>query len=101
MESLDFFQALVTEIGFPACDAASKDAAKLTVQFAPQHTRKKKGSGRPDLKINAAKAKLWTCRNFKIDNSGLDGTKVNRVEALTIKQKVVEHAGGEERDYEK
>ncbi len=34
---LSFFHALITEIGFPALDAASKDAAKMTVKFAGSH----------------------------------------------------------------
>ena len=39
---LDFFHALITEVGFPALDAASKDAAKMTVKFAPEYTRMKR-----------------------------------------------------------
>ena len=37
--ALNFFNALITEIGFPALDAASKDAAKMTIKFAPEYTR--------------------------------------------------------------
>jgi phage tail-like protein len=99
--TLDFFHALITEIGFPACDAASKDAAKLVTKFAIEHSRKKKGSGKGELKVDAAKAKRWTARNFKLEVAGLDCTHVNKVEAITVKQKVVEHAVGEMRDYQK
>ena len=101
METMDFFHALITEIGFPACDAASKDAAKLVVKMAPETTRKKKGSGKAELKIDAKKAKMWTARNFKLEIAGLDCSHVNKVEALTCKQKVIEHAVGEQRDYQK
>jgi phage tail-like protein len=101
METMDFFHALLAEIGFPACDAGSKDAAKLVVKFAPETTRKKPGSGTGELKVEAKKAKLWTARNFKIEIAGLDCSHVNKVEALTVKQKVIEHAVGEMRDYQK
>jgi len=100
-KTLDFFHGLITEVGFPACDAGSKDAAKLTTKIAIEHSREKKGSGKADLKIDAAKAKRWTARNFKLEIAGLDCTRVNKVEALVIKQKVVENAVGEMRDYEK
>src|SRR5687768_9401445 len=33
-----FTNALITEIGFPALDAASKDAAKMTLKFSPETT---------------------------------------------------------------
>jgi len=101
MQTMEFFHALITEIGFPACDAGSKDAAKLAVKFATEYTRKKKGSGDAQLTINAEKQKRWTARNFRLAIGGLDCTRVNKVEALTVKQKVVEHAVGEIRDYEK
>jgi hypothetical protein len=30
-----FANALITEVGFPALDGASKDASKMTIQFGP------------------------------------------------------------------
>src|SRR5262249_20433606 len=35
---LNFFNGLISEIGFPACDAGSKDSAKLTLKIAPDYT---------------------------------------------------------------
>jgi hypothetical protein len=100
-KTLDFFHGLIAEVGFPACDAASKDAAKLVTKVAIEHSREKKGSGKAELKIDAAKAKRWTARNFKLEIAGLDCSRVNKVEALVVKQKCVENAVGEMRDYEK
>jgi hypothetical protein len=40
-------QALITQIGLPALDAASKDAAKMTVKFAPEYTRTHAKTGNP------------------------------------------------------
>jgi hypothetical protein len=36
---LSFVEALISEIGFPALDASSKDAAKLTLKFSPEICR--------------------------------------------------------------
>jgi hypothetical protein len=33
-----FARGLITEIGFPALDASSKDAAKMTLRFQPETT---------------------------------------------------------------
>jgi hypothetical protein len=42
---LDFVNALITEVGFPALDAASKAACRMTVKFAPEYTRMQKANG--------------------------------------------------------
>jgi hypothetical protein len=41
----EFTNALITEVGFPALDAASKDAAHLTVRIKPEFSRLKRGAG--------------------------------------------------------
>jgi phage tail-like protein len=101
---MNFFQALVTEVGFPALDAASKDAAKMTVKFAPEKTRKvTKTGGAIKGEIGKGQQKKWLPANFKLVIDGLDDAckHVNKIEALTVKQKVVENPVGEMRDYEK
>lgn len=101
---LNFFNALITEVGLPACDASSKDAATMTVKFAPEYTRNKTGSG---AKISGptgnGQQKLWTPSNFRFRVDGFDDACkwVSKVEALTIKQKVVENPLGEIRDFQK
>jgi len=96
-----FFQAVITETSFPALDAASKDAAKITVKLTPEYTRTAKGSGMALIADTKAVQKKWLPANFKLEIAGLDCTHVNKIEPLVIKQKVVEHATGELRDYEK
>jgi hypothetical protein len=39
---ITFHAVLISEIGLPAMDAASKDAAKMTIKFTPEYTRSKK-----------------------------------------------------------
>jgi len=101
---LNFFQALITEVGFPACDAASKDAAKMAVKFSADYTRFVTQKGGP---VNAPQGKgeqkRWSPQNFRLKIDGLDNAcaRVVKVEALTVKQKVVEDPCGEHRDYQK
>ncbi len=97
----EFFNALITEIGFPALDAASKDAAKMTVKFAPEYTRVKVNSGAAIGTFKDDVQKKWLPSNFRLKIDGLDCTRVNKIEALTVKQKVVDNPVGELRDYEK
>lgn len=101
---LEFVEALITEVGMPALDAASKDAAKMTLKFKPEMTQRKVGSG-AKLSLAAPKAtaqKLWLPSNFRLTIDGMgDATKkVNKIEALVIKQKVTENAVGEEADFQ-
>jgi phage tail-like protein len=96
----DFSNALISEIGFPALDASSKDAAKMTIKFSPESTRYKAGSG-SQLKFSDPKIqKKWLPANFRLKIDGLDCTRVNKIEAITVKQKNVENPLGEIRGLE-
>jgi phage tail-like protein len=102
LSRLEFHNALITEFGMPALDAASKDAAKMTIKISPEFTRTQATAGGTAKAILAPKVqKRWLPRNFRLEIPGLDCTRVNRVEAITVKQKVVENPGGETRDYQK
>jgi phage tail-like protein len=95
---LQFQDALLTEVGMPALDAASKDAAKMTLKFSPEVTRRSSGGGGTVPADFSKVQKTWLTSNFRLEIDGLDTSKVNKVEALTIKQKVVENPVGEGRD---
>jgi phage tail-like protein len=100
LSRLEFSNAIITEVGLPALDASSKDAARMTIKFSPETTRYKKSGGRANGGLTG-KAKAWTPANFRLVISGLDCTRVARVEAITVKQTLVDNAVGERRDYEK
>jgi hypothetical protein len=80
----DFQNALITEIGFPACDAASKDPAFMSVTFAPQFTATKILTG--PIAGRPSNQKLWSPANFRFTIDGLDASAVSRVEAFSITQ---------------
>jgi hypothetical protein len=91
----------------PALEATSKDTAKLSVRFKPQEFRVSvldSGKKNPALKPNDPKVqKHWLPSNFRLKIDGLDEAcrKVNKIEAIVIKQKVTENPTGEQRDYTK
>jgi len=101
---LTWTHGLISEFGMPALDASSKDSAMMTVKFHPETTRKTwGGGGKLVFPADAAKQKKWLPSNFRvrIDGCEIGCAKVNKIEALTIKQKVTENAIGEQRDYQK
>jgi phage tail-like protein len=96
----EFFNALITETGIPACDAGSKDPSFLTVKFAPEFVRTKPASGKIQFETSKdAQQKLWLPQNFKLEIDGLDCTRVNKVDAFTVKQSVSTDSIGGARDY--
>lgn len=100
---LTWQNGLLSEFGMPALDASSKDAALMTVKFKPEITRKSFGGGAAiKTQFDSAKQKQWLPSNFKLKIDGCDDAckRVNKVEALTIKQKITEEAVGEIRDYQ-
>jgi phage tail-like protein len=106
VSSLDFYRALITEVSFPALDAASKDAAKMTVKMTPEFTKLKfspDGSVDPSKYPISGKQKQWSPANFRLSIDGLDDAckHVNKIEALTLKQKTLEVPVGEHRGYQR
>jgi len=97
---VEFSNALITEIGMPALDAASKDAAKMTIKFAPEFTRRVKAGGSLKGSFSAVQQK-WNVGNFKLQIDGVDTAFVSKIDALVIKANITENPVGEARDYEK
>jgi len=101
---LNWTQGLITEFGMPALDAASKDAALMTVKFQPESTRKIiGGGGKLSFPSDAGKQKKWLPSNFRIRIDGCEaGCKVvSKIDALTIKQKTTDDGVGEQRETQK
>jgi len=92
-----FYHALITEVTIPALDGAAKDPAFLTVKFSPEYTREVKAAG----KLIAPKPeaqKRFLPSNFRLEIDGLDCTKVNKIDSLTVKQTVGTDDIGDARD---
>lgn len=85
MWRLEFSNALITEIGFPALDASSKDPGIMTVRFSPESTR---FINKPGSKISAAvtpNQKSWLVSNFKLQIAPMDCAYVSKIDAITIR----------------
>ena len=95
----EFFHALITEIGIPACDGSSKDPAYIGVKFQPEYTKYKKADGKFESTIND-KQKTWLPSNFRLELGDLDTKHVSRIAAITIKQSISRDAVGDSRDYQ-
>jgi hypothetical protein len=93
----DFFQALVTEVTFPALDAASKDVGLLTVKLSPGYVRYRKGSGAKVSGTASKKAKQWLASNFRVELGDLPCDRVVAVDSFTCKVEPDE-SHGETRD---
>jgi phage tail-like protein len=94
-----FYDALVTEIGMPALDASSKDAARLSVTFSPRTTKLTRGDGSAHLVApTPGRQRRWQARNFRLTVDGLDTTGVSSVGAFVVKQGIIEFRDGSQRE---
>jgi hypothetical protein len=82
----DFTNALISEIGFPALDASSKDAAKMTIKFRPEATSVRPRQGKTGFPGPPANLH----GNWKIEIDGIDTRRVSGVDAFTVKQDFVD-----------
>lgn len=99
---LEWTNGLITEVGFPACDASSKDIAKMIIKITPEVARLVlQPPGTPSLgPPDAAARRRWLPANFRLQIDGcLEACRaVNKIEAIAVKTAVVEHAPGELRN---
>ncbi|MFI5263995.1 MAG: phage tail protein, partial [Candidatus Kapaibacterium sp.] len=90
LSRLNFYDALITEVGLPALDASSKDACKMSIKIAPEWTRAKKGDSTKSITgpYDNTKQKIWLPANFRLKIDGLEEPckRVNKIEAITVKQ---------------
>jgi len=95
-----FHNALITEIKLPSMDASSKDAAYMTVKLLPEVAQFELGGIAPAPEPAGQKQKNWQAGNFRLTLGGLNCKHVQKIEALTIKQKLTEFRAGDSRDLE-
>jgi hypothetical protein len=94
---VEFFNALITEIGFPAMDGAQAGKhAYVSMKMAPEYTRRVKSDAAQTL---AADPQPLHMENFKLVIDGLETTKVAKIDAITIKQTTQSDDIGDARDY--
>lgn len=94
----NFTDALITEIGLPALDASSKDAAVFTIKFKADKAEYGPADNADIKGESNSKQKRWMAANFRIKIGGLDCTSIKKMDAYTIKQKVTADRHGESRE---
>jgi phage tail-like protein len=102
----NFQRALISEVGFPALDAASKGGAFLTVKISPELLTYQDGDGSSlsysGAKDETSKQKKWMASNFRVDIDAMKGKsqtyRYTKVEAITIKHNVITNHVGSERN---
>jgi hypothetical protein len=95
----EFFNALVTEVEFPACDRGSKSLAALSVTFAPQSVAV--AAPRAAATLPMTPKHPWVTSNYRLNIQGLEAAtaQTTHVEAIPIKIENVSNLVGELRDY--
>lgn len=99
VRTLEFFDALLSEVTFPALDAKSKDQASLTLRIKTERTRLK-FTGTPPAASGPKTKKVAVVSNFRFEITGLEAKRVSKVDALTVKQAITTTSVGDLRDFE-
>lgn len=92
----EFSRALISAVTMPALDAASKDAARITLTFTPELTRFAKASGK--VPAGTARAKRVTAANFRLELDAVVCSNVRKIEAFTVLIPLVTVSVGGARD---
>ena len=91
---LEFTKGLITELTFPELDAGSKNPALFTLTLKPETTRvSKASSGGKGATAPTKKQKAWSSQDFRLKLDDLPTSKVSKIDAMTVKQAVIEKAG--------
>jgi hypothetical protein len=93
-----FSNALIAETTIPAMDGSAKEPAYLTLKLQPELVQYKKATGKVGGDIGKTEQKLWLPSNFRLDIAGLDCTRVNKIDAFTVKQTFATDGVGNARD---
>lgn len=96
---IQFRDALLTSFALPAMDAGAKETGVIECGFRPEWMEVKAGSGKLDRAAVNVAQKSFLPSNFKFTIDGLEDScsKVSKVDALTIKQTVIDDPIGSAR----
>jgi len=90
MSQLTFQNALITSVGFPKLDGASKEQIYLDVEFDAEQVRWAKGDGSDIRGKYGTVPKAWLSANFRFEMGSLPCSRVATVDAFTWKQAVAQ-----------
>lgn len=99
LSTLEFVNALISEVDIPAMDARSRDLSFMNLKLTSELTSYSQG-GTKVSKTEAEGAKRWMSANFRLQIDGLDCTHVNYIDPFLITSTFVSPNIGEPRDFE-
>ena len=84
---LDFTNAAITEIDFPAVDAKSEENAVMTVRLSPESTRRNRDRAGRVVSFDSASMPVWLTNQFRLSIDGLAETsgRTSRIEAMVAR----------------
>jgi len=90
-----YSRSFIEETTIPAMDGAGKEPVYLTVMINPQSTHEEAGGTTPEGNIGANDRRVFLPSNYRLDIDGMDCTKVNKIDAFTVKRTLVsDNIGG-------
>ncbi len=92
----EFYDALITEVTFPAMDASDREPCAVTATAVFGHTDHFAGGGTPEGSRTAS-GKKWQCSNFRVEIGSLPTERVTRIEAITFTHEVADDSVGASR----
>ena len=85
----------LSKVVFPGCDGSSKEPAYVTLDLTPTRFHEIAGTGKTtSTLVGRSEQKTWLPSNFRLTIDGLDTSKVNKIEPITIT-----HSAGGSPDY--
>jgi hypothetical protein len=90
-----FSDTLIEEITVPAMDASSKEAAYFTIRFQPEELSYEKGDDAVVTSRADVRKPLWLAGNFRLGIGDLPCQRVTKIDAFTIRQRIVESSVGQ------
>ena len=99
MSRVEFFNGLITEVIFPAADAASKIPVFLQVKITPEMIRSNRFYSGKTYSQPMQKQKNWLASNYRFNINGLEAAtaRTSKISAPTIKIKMGGDVVGEQR----
>lgn len=96
--TIEFLDAMITEVTFPPLNASSKDAAYMTIKISADDIKNVKGDGKKAKVATVPATKKWKASDFKIKLGDLPCTRVTKVSSLTWKKGVARDEIGRSRE---
>jgi len=100
LRTLEFTNALITEVDITAMNAHSRDLSFMTMKLTPELTRFSQGGTKVSIAGDGG-AKRWMSANFRLQIDGLDCRNVNHIDPFPITLTFGSANVGELRDFEK